>query len=232
MKLVKLTLLFVMIAIVAAFPQKITKVNRPYVLIDISASSGVSVGDKMDVIRQIGPGQTKNIGKVEIVVFKRGKCAGKIISETSSYPIRVGDQIQLKSVAAAPKRTTPKLSYKPAGSANYIPTYISVAAGVAALGVSYYYWDQAEQSAKDYEAMSYTNKQINYLSTSQDLNKYDNLSNSFRVAGGCLIFGGVAYYLWTRSHTSTLSSTIDVQPVYASNYKGLNFSLSFNHPKK
>lgn len=237
MRPVKLSLLLTMIVAVAAFPQKITKINRPYVLIDVSASSGVAVGNKLNVVRQIGPGQEKTIGKVEIVVFKQGKCAGKIISETSSYPMRVGDQIQLQQAATNQPKTTKRSTastptYRAASSANYLPTYLSVAAGVAAFGASYYYWDQAEQSAKSYDAMSMSDKSNNHDSIEKDLKKYDALSNSFGAVGGALITAGIAYYLFNRSSVSSLSSNIDVQPIYASNYKGMNLSLSFNHPKK
>ena len=83
----------------SVFSQKIIKVKKPYVLIDISRESGYRVGDELLVYHPGEEDEDKLVGVVELVVFKADECAAKIIKESVSTKIQVGDVV-------APYRTS------------------------------------------------------------------------------------------------------------------------------
>ncbi len=75
--------------------QKVVKIISNYVLIDADESSGLEIDDTIPVYRNEG-GEQVEIGRIQIVRFNMGKCAGKIVSERGVNRIKIGDFIKLK----------------------------------------------------------------------------------------------------------------------------------------
>lgn len=71
---------------------KIVKVIPGYVLIDTDQNIG-KVGDVIRVYRATGDGQ-RNIGTVQIVRFKSGRAAAKIVKQGAGFTIKAGDFLE------------------------------------------------------------------------------------------------------------------------------------------
>jgi hypothetical protein len=82
-----------------ASAQKIIKIVSGYVLVDVGPSSGLSIEDQVPVYRKTEAGTISKKGEIRIVRFDQGKCAGKIMKESSGDPISVGDFIQVQGTA-------------------------------------------------------------------------------------------------------------------------------------
>ena len=93
--IVLLALLFVS---APAFPQSILRIVQDYVLVDIDENSGLRIGDETIVYRDTGGGSVKQIGRVRLVRYGKGKCACKIVAQKRNETVRVGDFIRLPSV--------------------------------------------------------------------------------------------------------------------------------------
>ena len=93
-----LRILIVLLSLIVcdfAYSQTILKIHKRLVLIDTDQNSGLVIGDEVAVLRRFDSGKIKHIGKVKIIKFAKGKCAGKIIAEDSKYQISIGDLVEM-----------------------------------------------------------------------------------------------------------------------------------------
>ena len=97
MKLLPL-FIFSLLMINNLYSQEIIRIHNQYILIDIDKSSGLKIGDDVNVIRVNSPESPFIIGKVKIVRYQNGRYAGKILSVKNKYQIKKGDHIQIQQL--------------------------------------------------------------------------------------------------------------------------------------
>ncbi len=203
-----------------AYPQKIVRIVKSHVLIDTNKTSGLKIGNKVNVFRKLKSGQMINNGKLKIVMFKQGKTVGKIISQHPKYKITVGDIISI------PERK----------EGVYSPTlsYLSIGAGLIACGLGYYYYDQADQMYTDYVAASTLRERDRlYNKTSST---YDNNSNfSYGIGGGLIAFG-IIYYFINRNiepppTPPTTQKPVSISPIHKPHYVGMGINICLNRTR-
>ena len=217
-------LLLVLVLSVSVYSQEITRIVKSHVLINADETSGLKPGNKVSVFRKAPTGEEKKIGKLEIVMFKEGKCVGKIISENPRYKIGVGDYIGFPQIVKA--RTK---SYS--GENKYLLSYLSIGTGIVACGLGYYFYDQAEQSYEDHLAASGDEKIRLFDKTT----RYDTNSNVSYGIGGGLIALGIINYLITRHNDSTptyYEKPVSLYPIHQNGCVGMGVHLSLNRPNK
>jgi len=95
------------------FSQQIIRKVKNYVLINIDESSGLKVGDEVSVLREDIFDGTIEIGKIKIVKYQAGACAGLIINEKTDYSISVNDILKMPKLNEASQKETVDL-FKPA----------------------------------------------------------------------------------------------------------------------
>ena len=93
----KVIILVFLLSFQYTFSQEILKIVNHYVLVNLDESSGVRAGDELAIYRSSSSGQIIWIGKVVIVRFGNGKCAGKILNEVRGNHVQVGDFVRLPS---------------------------------------------------------------------------------------------------------------------------------------
>lgn len=218
-------LLLVLVLSVSVYSQEITRIVKSHVLINTDESSGLKPGNKVSVWRKTPTGEEKKIGKVEIVMFKEGKCVGKIISENPRYKIGVGDYIGLPQIIKAKAK-----SYS--GQNKYLLSYLSIGTGIVACGLGYYFYDQAEQSYEDHIAASTQDERIRLFDKTTS---YDTKSNvSFGIGGGLIAFGIINYFI-IRHNNSTptyYEKPVSLYPIHQKGYVGMGVHLSLNRPDR
>ncbi len=215
----------VLVLSVSVYSQEITRIVKSHVLINTDESSGLKPGNKVSVFRKIPTGEEKKIGKLEIVMFKEGKCVGKIISESPRYKISVGDYIGLPQIVKAKAK-----SYS--GENKQLLSYLSIGTGIIACGLGYYFYDQADQSYEDYLVAKTSSEQMRLQDKTSN---YDNKSNfSFGIGGGLIVFG-VINYLVTRHNNSTptyYENPVSFYPIHQNGCVGMGVHLSLNRPNR
>jgi hypothetical protein len=217
-------LLLVLILSVSVYSQEITKIVKSHVLINTDETSGLKAGNKVSVLRKTPTGEEKKIGRIEIVMFKEGKCVGKIISENPRYKIGVGDYIGL------PKISQTKPSYS--GGNKHLLSYLSVGTGIVACGLGYYFYDQAEQTYEDHIAASTQDERMRLYDRTTS---FDTKSNfSFGIGGGLIAFGVINYLInrHNDSPSTYYEKPITVYPIQKNGCIGMGINLSLNYPNK
>jgi hypothetical protein len=202
-----------------SYSQKIVRMVKSHVLIDMNKTSGLKIGNKVNVFRKLESGQMINNGKLKIILFKEGKTVGKIISQNPKYKIAVGDIISIQ------KRTK--------SASSHTLSYLSIGTGLIAFGLGYYYYDQADQMYADYVAASTLQERDRlYNKTST----YDNNSNfSYGIGGGLIAFG-IIYYFINRSNEPpptppTTEKSLSISPIYKYNYVGMGVNICLNRKR-
>ncbi len=217
----------------SVFSQKIIKVKRPYVLIDISRDSGYQIGDECLVYHPIEGGEDKLVGVVELMAYKENQCAAKIIKESTTMDIQEGDiiapyQKSGDKTGKTVKKSTPSgtVSSTPSRYAfqdkSQLPSYLSFAAGIVSWGVSYYYYNEAEKASNTYHVLE------EHDSLVDKTRKYDNISNFCMGLGGGLVAYSVINYLLTRRANIQMSENVSIVPVHKRDYFGMGITVNLN----
>jgi hypothetical protein len=79
----------VFLAYSACAAQNVIRILNGYVLFDSADPKG-KIGDEVVLYRKTGPENTAT-GRVKLLLFKDGKASGRIVSESKSHRIQVGD---------------------------------------------------------------------------------------------------------------------------------------------
>ncbi len=219
-------LLLVLVLSVSVYSQEITRIVKTHVLIDTDETSGLKPGNKVSVLRKTPTGEEKKIGKLEIIMFKEGKCVGKIISENPRYKIGVGDYIGLPKIVKT--KTSPTYS----GDNKYLLSYLSIGTGIVACGLGYYFYDQADQSYEDHIAASTQDERMRLFDKTTS---FDTKSNFSFGIGGALIAFGVINYLITHHNNASpayYEKPVSIYPIHQNGCVGMGVHLCLNRPDK
>ncbi len=220
----------------SVFSQKIIKVKKPYVLIDISKNSGYQIGDEFLVYHPIADGEDKLVGVVELMVFKSDQCAAKIIKESITTEIQVGDIVTPYQKSGEEK--VPYINDNETSSTSasiqsrfafqrksQLPSYLSFSAGMISFGISYFYYNEAEKNSTKYHLPDEHDQLVD------ETRKFDNISNFCLGLGGGLIAYSIINYMLTRRANIRMNERVSVVPVHKRDYYGMSLTFDLNYSK-
>ncbi len=223
------SLIFLVFLTDVAFSQTILKRAKKYVIIDIDETYGLQANDEVNVQKKLMSGGTRNVGTLKIVLFKKGKCIGQVISENSESPIAVGDFISMEDdFSAMPTEYSSAGSTSGSGSKAF--TYLSIGLGAVASGAGYYFLNQANQTYKDYEAATTSQDAADLYDKTVKLDKQSKIG--FGVGGGLIAVGLISYLMNHNNPQPRYSNAFSIEPVWKKNFIGLGMNLSFNQPSR
>jgi len=179
--------------------QEVLKIMNRYVLIDMNRSGLFSVGDKCSLYRPAFTGDIKT-GTVEIVTFRQGKCAAKIISVDVPGGIQVGDYLQKDEADLdylyqhAPSESSVNSAYNYHSADSQYPikknntlAYIAAGAGLGMLAFGYYSQDRADNTYLNYEKTYNSDDADALYNKTVKLDKQSQIS--YGIGGAALAFG-------------------------------------------
>jgi len=212
----------------SVFSQKIVKVKKPYVLIDISRESGYRVGDELLVYHPGEEDEDKLVGLVELITFKGDECAAKIIKESVTTKIQVGDVIKPYQTST-PKKDKGRASTRPSTPPSYglqkksqLPSYLSLTAGIISCSVGYYYYNEAEKNTQVIPASD------EYESLKDETRRFDNTANFCFGLGGGLVAYGIVNYILTYRTNIRINQRVSVMPVHKRDFFGMGLTVNLN----
>ncbi len=215
------------------FAQEVTRVKRPYVLIDIGQEEGVKVGDEMNLYRLDAAGNPIRTARIEIITFRGTRCGAKIIVENDQYMIRNGDRLlmpyetEIRSKMVQRSRTNPQAmsSYQYRPSRSHWLSYVSITAGLISGGLGYYFYNEADELS-NIEPMSLEHQS----ELAEDIRKYDNQSNFSAGLGGGLVAFGVLHYFLTRNKPANPNQVFTWHPVQQKGMVGMGVQFALKKP--
>lgn len=211
------------------YAQTILKRSKKYVIVNIDETFGLKVNDQVNVYKKINTEDIQNVGAIKIVLFKKGKCIGQVVSESPHFPITTGDFVSLQENFTK-KKNRYASSDSPSSSRSNFLSYLSMGTGILASGLGYYFYDQANQSYQNYEAA--TNSQ-DAVKLYDETASFDNKSKISCGVGGGLIIVGIISYLMNRDNPQPKpNKTFSIQPARNNNFVGLTMSWCINHPSR
>lgn len=203
--------------------QQVVRVNKPYVLIDVSAKDNIRIGETYRLYRWVGQNAVLT-GKIQALVFRDKHCAFKIIEESGLHPIHPDDWLlkpgevlpqslagpQEQNAAGRPsamRKSSPQ--YRSSGFSSRWITWSAVGAGVVSGALAYYFWDRADDFVVK-TGQAETQREYDYFVEEVHLN--DRNSNFCTgLSAGLLVFGTVHYFL-TRHAPSFEAGSVAVTP--------------------
>jgi hypothetical protein len=223
-------LYLVLIITNVALSQKINRRTNKFVLIEIALQSGIKIGDQFDVYHSSPKHKDQKTGRVKIIKFQGGKCAGEVISENVKFPISAGDFLKLtppnNEIAFDAfnedilKSNQPQRQYYSRKS-NTLPRYLSIGAGILSCGLGYSFHNKANTIYSDYKSAKTADDATRLY---ENTVKYDQNTNIALGVGAGLIVLGVIYPLFKPNSTANPKYSFDV---YSSNDK---FQVNVNLP--
>ena len=211
-----------------AYSQTILKRSKKYVIVDIDETYGLNPNDRVNVYKKLITDDIQHVGTLKIVLFKKGKCIGQILSESPEFPIEAGDFISTENNFSK-KKNKHSSAVQSSSSKNNFLTYLSFGTGIIASGLGYYFYDQANQTYQNYEAATNSQDAVKLYDDTISLDKKSKIG--FGVGGG-LIAVGIISYLVNRGNSQPQSNTFSLQPVQKSNFVGFRMNWCFNQPSK
>ena len=211
-----------------AYSQEILKRSKKYVIVNINETFGLNPNDQVNVYKKLITDDIQNVGTLKIVLFKKGKCIGQILSESQEFPIEAGDFISMENNFGMKKNKNSPGIQSSSSKGNFL-TLLSFGTGIIASGLGYYFYDQANQSYQNYEAATNSTDAAKLYDDTINLDKKSKIG--FGVGGG-LIAVGIISYLMNRGNPQPQSNTFSLQPVHKNNFLGFSMNLRFNHPSK
>ncbi len=222
-----------MVILSPAMAQQTIRINRPYILIDVTSKDNVNIGEISKLYRWIN--QVPVItGTIKALVFKDQFCAFKILNEHSKYPIALGDWLlgpdaEMPQAMAGPLKSNIKIdqsmntSIINRYSRQKWVTWTTATAAAVCGGFAYYYWDQAEDAS---DAILQTLSEERYNILADEIRQYDNKSNlSQWLSGGFLVLGAVHYFI-TRNQYDINVGPFALSPAVSPHYPGVGIKLA------
>ncbi len=222
--------LFVLLLTGTLFSQEIVRINRPYALVNLNENSGVKVGDEMLVSRNLPDGTVIKVARVQVLLFRDNNCAVKIISENTNYPLEEGDTLTLPSSASLRRQPAQQQGSNQSRNIQMGPmrdqwlSYVSVSAGLVLGGLSYYFFDQAEQTED-----TMPTSQEHYNELVDKVEKYDTRSNiCMGVGAGLIVYGVVRYFVVRHDLRLADQGTFRITPIRKSNVAGIGIEFALD----
>jgi hypothetical protein len=224
-------ILFCIVWISNSFSQQVKRIRRPYVLLDIENYANVKLGDELLIYRIGDSEESVTIAKVEVVRIVGNDCAVKILAESQTTPIQLGDRFMALGGASEKKgpeqpperRPTTQMQYRP--SRSHWLSYVAITAGLISGGLGYYFYYEAEQASKEIP-VSYEHQ----AELADRIRRYDNQSNFSCYLGGGLIAFGVIHYLFTHNRPVIQDHTFNIEPIQEKGYYGMRIQFALKLP--
>ncbi len=217
------TLLFLLVLVDQNFSQKIIKKNKKYVVLDINQSYGLKVNDKVPVYKKVASDKTQKVGLIQIRLFQKGKCVAQILKQDPELRIEIGDFINNEE-------NFEKIINNKSSGRKTLP-YLTLGTGLLASGLGYYFYDQANQAYKNYEAATTAESAVSYY---KQTTKFDNQTKISLGIGGGLVVVGLITMLTNRSHSTSYEPEpeISLKPWSDPGQVGLTMNWIFNRPSR
>ena len=216
----------------SGFSHQVTRIVRPYILLDIEKTSNVKIGDQLFLYRMGDDGQAGVIGKVQVVRIQGTDCGARILFEDEENPIQLGDRLMTIGETAVKQSATPSTTraQTPSGRVfqprnNQWISFAAVGAGLVAAGLGYHYYWEAEQLSKISPV-----KHQHQAELQNTVRQYDNRSNFSTYLGGGLIVFGVVHYFITRNRPVAQRQAINIQTIQKKDYLGVGVQLALKKP--
>jgi hypothetical protein len=212
-KTMLLVLFLALIITNGALSQKIIRRTNKFVLIEIAPQSETKIGDQFDVYRNNPKYQDRKIGRIKILKFQGGKCAGEITIENEKLPIASGDFVKLY-------QSQTQLYIK---KSNNMPRYLSIGAGIMSCGLGYSFYDKANNIYGDYKSAK---KAEDATRLYNDAVKYDKNTNIALGVGTGLIVLGIIYPLIKSNSAANPKFAFNIYSNYDKIQLTVNLSLN------
>lgn len=216
------------------FSQEVTRVKRPYILIDVAEGEGVKIGDEMNIYRLDAAGNPVITARVEIVTFRGSRCGAKIIVEDDQFMIQTGDRllmpyendIRQQLIQRGPPSTEPPTTqYRYNYGRSHWLSYVTITAGLISGGLGYYFYNEAEDLS-NVQPLSLEHQ----YELAEEIRKYDNQSNFSVGLGGGLIAFGVLHYFLTRNKPPNPNQIFTLHPVQKRGVMGMGLQFALKKP--
>lgn len=183
----RLILLFCLTIAGVVHAQDVVRVNRPYALLDLPESSGITPGTVLPVERHLPSGTRVTVGRLKILFFRDTLSAAEIVNEDRFLSIQAGDRLQLNALRI-PEHVQ-RGSFGEAVRSPWI-SYTAAGLGLVSGGLAWFYYDKAGKTAD-----TTPDNLSHYLRLSEKVTTYDNRSNLFQgVGAGFLVFSALHYF--------------------------------------
>ena len=233
----RLTLLLTFLFVSAGQAQSVLETSNEFVLIDISQSSGLHVGDKIQIYRKTTAAEDSVVAEVEIVQFKDKICAAKILDP--NFSIRVGDYTKINNDVAIKNLFEKYETKAPNGpfSSNSSPkkqtyqknntlSYILMGSGVLASGLGVFFNTKADNTYEDYKDALTTKRMADLY---DETTRYDKVAQiSMGIGGGLIVLGLVKWLFLDKTPAQPDQHAFRVDPVTTPTYAGLNLSFDLH----
>jgi hypothetical protein len=218
-----------------AFSQKIIRIYKSYVLLNVYQYFGLEVNDIVSVYRKSHSVQNMYIGLIKIIKFQAGMCAAKIISERQDKEISLGDFIDIKTFNNDnnfwkefwDKWETTSYEKK----SNHPFTILCIMSGAMLSWAGYNFLKKADDIYTKYEVAKTSKDAIHLFDKTLNYDKYSNVS--FFVGGGLVALGLLRVI--SKHNSKPFYNYNDMSlliiPVHRHEYVGLKVTLSLYNPQ-
>ncbi|MBN2416381.1 hypothetical protein JXO52_11095 [bacterium] len=177
--------------------QEVTRVNRPYLLLDLPETSGVSAGAVLPLERHLPSGARVTVGSVKLLFYRDTISVALILDEDQFLSIQEGDRLQLHPLRTSGSGSV-RGSFAAAAASPWV-SYTAAGLGLVSGGLAWFYYEKAAEAASTTpESLSH------YLRLSRKVTAYDNRSNLFQgVGAGFFVFSALHYFFIRDSRPVT-----------------------------
>lgn len=215
----------------SGYAQRVTRIRRPYILIDIGSTSDVKKGDQLFLYRIGDAGHPLVVGRIEVVRIQGNNCAAKILSEDRKNPIDLNDRLMVQGDMSVMRDMGQSTGGRQPAQMRYTSrrshwlSYVTITAGLISSGLGYYFYNEAEHYSKIQPSSPEREAEL-----ADNVRKYDNQSNFSTYLGGGLIAFGVVYYLITRDRPVSRDQAFYITPIQKKGYYGMGVQFALKRP--
>ena len=199
------------------YPQDVIRVSRPYALLNLDPSSGITPGTVLPVERLLPSGARVQVGTLKVLFYRDTISAARIVNEEQFLSIQAGDRILLTPTARQVQRRAKAGSFAAALKSPLV-SYSSAGLGLVSGGLAIFYYNKAAETAD-----TRPDNMQHYLRLTEKVNDYDNRSNIFQAVGAGLLVFSALHYLLVKDSPPAGGETVtyDCTPRDGASFAGL-----------
>lgn len=218
--------------------EQILRVMRGFVLIELTENSGPAAGDRVEVYRSLEGGGRITVGLVEIVQFRDGRCAARIVHERPGMEIQPGDRVRsdddsfLEGLFGVPREESgltggEESVLKGDGRPKEKRTGFGLilGAGLLSSAAGFYYNHQAGQMMDEYKLTPDTDRGSRYYAKAGEYRQWSTLAF---IGGGFLILAALAGRFRGQAESQKPGTWVLEMP--AANDRSVAFGIRFSGP--
>ena len=178
-------LLSMLLTQTAVHAQRVIKIYKNLVLLDLKPSDGYYADDEIPLYRANVLGEPIKVGRIKIIKFQNDQCAAKIIKQDKNLPIQKGDFILQKNMDTNFEVT----------SFDNTPgwlTYGFAGLGAVSIGLGAYYQELADKKYAEYATLEFDPETVEVYSRASS---FENRSYVFYAVGGGLLTAAILHLL-------------------------------------